>query len=58
MIDTEWVTLAGEAVLFCASLVQKIKTLTRDFQSAKEELARLKTVLKDLEERHGYDTVH
>ena len=58
MIDTEWVTLAGEAVLFCASLVQKIKTLTRDLQSAKEELARLKTVLKDLEERHGYDTVH
>ena len=43
MIDTEWFTIAGEAVLFCASLVQKIKTLKHELQSAKEELARLKS---------------
>ena len=58
MNDTEWFTIAGETVIFCASLVQKIKTLKQQFQSAQEELTRLKTVLKALEERHGYDTVH
>ena len=58
MPDNEWFAIVGEAVIFCASLVQKIKTLKRQLQSAHEELTRLKTILKDLEERHGYDTVH
>ena len=52
------ITIVGEVVIFCASLVQKIKTLKQQLQSAQEELTRLKAVLKDLEERHGYDTVH
>ena len=58
MTDNEWFAIVGEAVIFYASLVQKIKTLKQQLQSAQEELTRLKTVLKDLEERHGYDTVH
>ena len=58
MTDNEWFTIVGEAVIFCASLVQKMKTLKQQLQSAQEELTRLKAVLKDLEERHGYDTVH
>ena len=58
MNDTEWFTIAGEAVIFWASSVQKIKTLKQQLQSAQEELTRLKTFLKDLEERHGYDTMH
>ena len=57
MNDTEWFTIVGEAVIFCASLVQKIKTLKQRLQSTQEELTRLKTFLKDLEERHGYDTL-
>ena len=57
MNDTEWFTIAGEAVIFCASLAQKIKTLKQRLQSTQEELTRLKTFLKDLEERHGYDTL-
>ena len=44
-------------MIFCASLVQKIKTLKQRLQSTQEELTRLKTFLKDLEERHGYDTL-
>ena len=58
MTDNEWFANVGEAVIFWASLVQEIKTLQQQLQSAQEELTRLKTVLKDLEERHGYDTVH
>ena len=58
MTDNKWFAIVGKAVVFCASLVQKINTLKRQLQSAHEELTRLKTVLKDLEERHGYDTVH
>ena len=58
MTDNKWLAIVGEAAIFCASLVQKIKTLKQQLQSAKEELTRLKAVLKDLEERHGYDTVH
>ena len=54
----EWFAIVGEAVIFCASLVQKIKTLKQQLQSAQEELTRLKATVKDLEERHGYDTVH
>ena len=58
MIELEWFTIAGEAVIFWASLVQKIKTLKQKLQTAQEELNRIKALLKDLEERHGYDTVH
>ena len=58
MTDNEWFTIVREAVIFCASLVQKIKTLKQQLQSAQEELTRLKATVKDLEERHGYDTVH
>ena len=53
----EWFAIVGEAVIFCASLVQK-KTLKQQLQSAQEELTRLKSAVKDLEERYGYDTVH
>ena len=45
-----YVSIVGEAVIFCASLVQKIKTLKQQLQSAQEELTRLKTAVKDLEE--------
>lgn len=58
MIESEWFTIAGEAVIFGASLVQKINTLKQKLQTAQEELNRIKALLKDLEERHGYDTVH
>ena len=58
MIESEWFTIAGEVVIFCASLVQKINTLKQKLQTAQEELNRIKALLKDLEERHGYDTVH
>ena len=58
MTDNEWFAIVGEAVIFCASLVHKIKTLKQQLQFAQEELTRLKTVLIDLEERHGYDTMH
>ena len=58
MTDIEWFAIVGEAVIFCASLVEKIKTLKQQLQSAQEELTRLKTTFKDLEERYGYVTVH
>ena len=58
MTDNEWFAIVGEAVIFCANLVQKIKMLKEQLQSAQEELTRLKTAVKDLEERYGYDTVH
>ena len=57
MTDNEWFAIVGEAVIFCASSVQKIKTLKQQLQSAQEELTRLKSAAKDLEERYGFDTV-
>ena len=54
----EWFAIVGEAVIFCASLVQKTETLKQQLQSAQEELTRLKTAVKELEERYGYNTVH
>ena len=51
MTDNEWFAIVAEAVMFCASLVQQL-------QSAQEELTRLKTAVKDLEERYGSNTVH
>ena len=36
MTDNEWFAIVGEAVIFCASLVQKIKTLKQQLQSAQE----------------------
>ena len=58
MTDTNWVDLAQEAVILCLNLVHKIIDLKRELVTTQEEFARLKTVVKDLEERHGYDTVH
>ena len=58
MTDTNWVDLAQEAVILCLNLVHKIIDLKRQLLTTQEELSRLKTILKDLEERHGYDTVH
>ena len=58
MTDNEWFAIEGEAVIFCTSLVQKTKMLKQQLQSAQEELTRLKTAVKDLEERYGDDTVH
>ena len=58
MTDNKWLVIVGEAAIFCASLVQKIKMLKQQLQSAQDELTRLKAAVKDLEERHGYDTVH
>ena len=58
MTDNEWFAIEGEGVIFCTSLVQKTKMLKQQLQSAQEELTRLKTAVKDLEEQYGYDTVH
>ena len=58
MTDNEWFAIVREAVIFCASLVQKIKALKQQLQYAQEELTSLKTAVEDLEERYGYDTVH
>ena len=58
MTDTNWVDLTQEAVILCLNLIHKIIDLKRELVTTQEELAKFKTVLKDLEERHGYYTVH
>lgn len=58
MTDTNWVDLAQEVVILGLNLAHKIIDLKRELVTTQEELARFKTVLIDLEERNGYDTVH
>lgn len=58
MSEVEWISVAGKSLLYWAELLDKIKRLKELLQNSQEELTRLKTVLKEWQEQHGYDTVH
>ena len=58
MSEVEWISVAGKSLLYCAELLNKIKRLKELLENTQEEVTRLKTVVKELHEQYGYDTVH
>ena len=58
MSEIEWINVASKSLGYCAQLLQQIKDLKETLQKTHEEVTWLKTVVKELQEQHGYDTVH
>ena len=58
MCEIEWINVASKSLEYCAQLLQQIKQLKENLEKLQEEETRLKTLVKKLEEQHGYDTVH
>lgn len=58
MSEIEWINVASKFLGYCAQLLQQIKDLMETLQKTQEEVTWLKTVVKELQEQHGYDTVH
>ena len=58
MSESEWLNVASKSLRYCARLLQKIKHLKERSVILQEEVTRLKTVVKELQEQHGYDTVY
>ena len=58
MSDIEWISVAGKSFPYFATLLDKIRQLKETLQKTQEGVTRLKTVVKELQEKHGYDTVH
>lgn len=58
MSETEWINVAEKSLLYCAELFEKTKRLKESLHNIQEEVTRLKRVVKELQEEHGYDTVH
>lgn len=58
MCEIELINVASKSQGYCAQLLQQIKHLKESLEKLQEEVTRLKTVVKELEEQHGYDTVH
>ena len=58
MSEIEWINVASKSLGYCAQLLQQIKDLKETLQKTQEKVTWLKTVVKELQEQHGYDTVH
>ena len=58
MSEIEWINVSSKSLGYCAQLLQQIKDLKETLQKTHEEVTWLKTVVKELQEQHGYDTVH
>ena len=50
--------VASKSLGYCPQLLQQIKHLKENLEKLEEEATRLKTLVKKLEEQHGYDTIH
>ena len=50
--------LVDRALLFCAELLPKIDSLKEQLQGQQEDLKRIKDLLKEKQDREGYDTVY
>ena len=57
MCEIEWINVASKSLGYCAQLLQQIQHLKETLEKL-QEATRLKTLVKELEEQHGYDTVH
>ena len=57
MCEIEWINVASKSLGYCAQLLQQIQHLKENLEKL-QEATRLKTLVKELEEQHGYNTVH
>ena len=58
MSEVEWISVAGKSLLYCAKLLDNIKRLKELLENTQREVTRLKTVVKEPQDQHGYDTIH
>lgn len=58
MSEVDWINIAGRSLLYCADLLQMIKSLKELLENVQEELKRVKDLLKEKQDREGYDTVY
>ena len=56
MSEVDWINIA--VLLYCADLLQMIKSLKELLENVQEELKRVKDLLKEKQDREGYDTVY
>ena len=58
MSEIEWINVVRQSLGYCVELLDQIKILKEAVQNEQKEVTRLKTLVKELQEQHGYDTVH
>lgn len=58
MSEIEWINVARKSLGYCAQLFQQIKHLKETLQKTQGEVTRLKTLVKEFQDQHGYATVH
>lgn len=58
MSEAEWINIADRSLLFCAEQLQKIDCVKEQLQRLQEDLKSIKDLLKDKQEREGYDAVY
>lgn len=58
MSEIEWIKVVRQSLGYCVELLEQIKLLKEAIQNEQKEVTRLKTLVKELQEQHGYDTVH
>ena len=58
MSEIEWINVVRQSLGYCVELLEQIKLLKEAIQNEQKEVTRLKTLVKELQEQHGYDTVH
>lgn len=58
MSEIEWINVLRQSLGYCVELLEQIKLLKEAIQNEQKEVTRLKTLVKELQEQHGYDTVH
>ena len=58
MSEINWINVVRQSLGYCVELLEQIKLLKEAIQNEQKEVTRLKTLVKELQEQHGYDTVH
>lgn len=61
MSEIEWINVVRQSLGYYVELLEQIKLLKeaiQKIQNKQKEVTRLKTLVKELQEQHGYDIVH
>lgn len=58
MSEIERINVVRQSLGYFVELLEQIKLLKEAIQNEQKEVTRLKTLVKELQEQHGYDTVH
>ena len=58
MSEIEWINVVRQSLGYCVELLEQIKLLKEAIQNEQKDVTRLKTLVKELHEQHGYNTVH